>query len=91
MQTFWRLIRRELLVTVRKRQMVFLGHVIKADGLENLAIRGRIAGSRSRGRPRMKYLDRMKEYIESGVTAQQLLVMTRKREQLRYAAHMFIY
>ena len=55
--------RRELLATVRKRQMAFLGHVIRADGLENLAITGRIAGSRSRGRPRVKYLDRMKEYI----------------------------
>ena len=74
--------RRELLATVRQRQMTFLGHVIRADGLENLTITGRIAGSRSRGRPRMKYVDRMKEYI-GGVTTQQLLVMTRNREQWR--------
>ena len=71
---------RELLATVRKRQMAFLGHVIRADGLENLAITGRIAGSRSRGRPRMKYLDRMREYVGGGMTTQQLLVTTRNRE-----------
>ena len=74
---------RELLATIRKRQMAFLGHVIRADGLENLAVTGRIAGSRSRGRPRVKYLDRMKEYIGGGVTTQQLLVMMRNREQWR--------
>ena len=74
---------RELLATIRKRQMAFLGHAIRADGLENLAITGRIAGSRSRGRPRMKYLDRIKEYVGGGVTTQQLLEMTRNREQWR--------
>ena len=67
---------------VRKRQMKFLGHVIRADGLENLAVTGRIAGSRSRGRPRKKYLDKMKEAI-GGATTQQLLHMTREREQWR--------
>ena len=36
---------KELMATVGKRQMVFLGHVIRADGLENLANTGRIAGS----------------------------------------------
>ena len=55
--------RRELLRNLRKGQMVFLGHAIRADGFENLAITGRIIGSRSRGRPRMKYLNQMKEYI----------------------------
>ena len=74
--------RRELLAVVRKRQMAFLGHVVRADGLENLAVTGRIAGTRSRGRPRIKYLDRMKEYI-GGITTHQLLNMTRDRDQWR--------
>ena len=46
--------------------MAFLGHVMRAVGPENLAVTGRIAGSRSRGRPRKKYLDRMKEVIGGG-------------------------
>ena len=75
--------RRELLAVMRKRQMAFFGHVIRADGLENLAVTGRIAGSRSRGRPRKKYMDGMKEMIGGGVTTQQLLNMTRDREQWR--------
>ena len=75
--------RRELLAVVRKRQMTFLGHVMRADGLENLAMTGRIAGSRSRGRPRKKYLDKMKEIIGGGITTPQLLMTTREREQWR--------
>ena len=63
--------------------MVILGHVIRADGLGNLAITDRIAGSRRRERLRMMYLDRMNEYIGGGVTAQQLLVRKRNREQCR--------
>ena len=74
--------RREMMAMVRKRQMAFLGHVMRAGGLENLAVTGRIAGSRSRGRPRKKYLDRMREAI-GGVTTQQLLGMTRDRERWR--------
>ena len=73
---------RELMAALRKRQMGFLGHVIREDGLENLAITGRIAGSRGRGRPRKKYLDRMKELI-GGVTTRQLLNVMRDREQWR--------
>ena len=58
--------RRELLAVMRKRQMAILGNVMRADGLENLTKTGRLAGSRGRGRPRKKYLDRVKELI--GVT-----------------------
>ena len=54
---------RELMAILRKRQMGFLGHVMRAGGLENLAMTGRISGSRGRGRPRKKYLDRMKENL----------------------------
>ena len=74
--------RRELIAVVRKRQMAFLGHIIRADGLENLAVTGRIAGSRGRGRPRKKYLDRMREAI-GGLSTQKLLGMTRDRERWR--------
>ena len=58
--------------------MTFLGHVIRADGLEKLSVTGRVFGSRGRGRPRKKYLDRVKKFI-GGVTAQQILNMMRDR------------
>ena len=59
--------------------MSFLGHVTRADGLENLTLTGRIAGSRERGRPRKKYLDRVKGLIGL-VTTQQILTMMRDRQ-----------
>ena len=74
--------RRELVAVLRRRQMAFLGHIMRANGLENLAITGRISGNRGRGRPRKKYLDRMKEVI-GGVTTQELLGMTRDRDRWR--------
>ena len=73
--------RRELLAVIRKRLITFLEHVMRADGLEKLVVTGRIPGSRSRGRPRKKYVDVMKEVIGSGVTTQQLLNMDRDRER----------
>ena len=63
--------------------MSFFGHVMRANGLDNLAMTGRIAGTRNRGRPRKKYLDRMKEIIGGGITTQQLLMATRDCEQWR--------
>ena len=67
------------MAVVRRRQMAFFGLIVRANGLENLVVTGRIAGTRSRGRPRKKYLDHMKEVI-GGVTTQKLLNMTRDRE-----------
>ena len=74
--------RRELLVVLRKRHMSFLGHVIRADGLENLTMTGKIACSRERGRLRKKYLDTVRELI-GGVTTQQILNKMRDRDQWR--------
>ena len=62
--------------------MAFFGHIVRANGLKILVVTGRIAGTRSRGRPRKKYLNQLKEVI-GGVTTQQLLNMTRDREQWR--------
>ena len=48
---------RELMNHIRGRQMEFLGHVMRREALENLAITGRIEGKRSRGRQREKFID----------------------------------
>ena len=47
---------RKLLQTVRRRQLEFLGHVMRKERLENLTLTGCIDGKKSRGRPRIKYL-----------------------------------
>ena len=71
---------RELLRTIRKRQMRFLGHVMRREQLENLSLTGRISGERGRGRPRMKYLDGLRRTIGGGLRTGQMLQMTRNRD-----------
>merc|ERR1719244_2287 len=46
-----------LMDVIRNRQLRFLGHVIRKDGVEKLALTGKIEGKRDRGRQRLKYLD----------------------------------
>ena len=71
---------RELLRTIRRRQMRFLGHVMRREQLENLSLTGRISGERGRGRPRMKYLDGLKRTIGGGLRTGRMLQMTRDRD-----------
>ena len=43
-------VERKLIGEIRTRRMRFLGHVIRKDGLENLALTGKIEGKTGRGR-----------------------------------------
>ena len=54
---------RELITTVRRRQLGYLGHVLRRDGLEKDCLLGMIEGRRARGRQRMKYMDDIKEMV----------------------------
>ncbi len=49
-------ITRFLLKSTRKRQLNFLGHVIKKNQLEHLSLTWKIAGRKSRGRQRETYM-----------------------------------
>ena len=71
--------RRALLGAIRKRQMEFLGHVIRREKIEHLCLTGMIEGRRSRGRQRKKFLDSILEDIEEDITAGQLIQMARDR------------
>ncbi|KAG1705108.1 Proto-oncogene tyrosine-protein kinase receptor Ret [Nymphon striatum] len=57
-------VERELMSSITSRQLKFLGHVTRKGGIECLSLQGRINGKRSRGRPRFKYLDRVKEIVK---------------------------
>ena len=52
---------RNLKKFIRKRQPLLLGHIMRKEGLESLAITGKIEGKRSRGRQRRNYLERSSE------------------------------
>ena len=54
--------RRWMMNTVAKRHTSFFGHIIRKQGLENLATTGKILGRKSRGRRRRQYLDQIKEW-----------------------------
>ena len=44
-------------ITVRKRQMEFLGHVCRRKGLEFLSLTGKVESKRDRGKQRITFLD----------------------------------
>ena len=54
---------RELMIMVRRRQLGYLGHVLRGDGLERDCLLGMIEGRRARGRQRMGYMDGIKKMI----------------------------
>ena len=48
---------RVLMSAIRRRQLGYLGHAIRADGLEKSVLLVFIEGRRARGRQRLKYMD----------------------------------
>ena len=67
---------KSLLITIRRRQLEFFGHVMR-KGLEELFITGKIEGRRDRGRQRLTYLDSMAKW--TGVPREELLRMSKDR------------
>ena len=54
---------RMLLSTIRKRQLKYLGHVLRGRSLEKDCLLGMVEGTRARGRQRIKYMDAMKTLV----------------------------
>ena len=50
-----------------KEALSYFGHVVRAGGMEDDVMLGRMNGSRKRGTPRQRWLDALKEYA-SGAT-----------------------
>ena len=75
--------RREMMRTIRQKQLRFLGHVMREGKLENICVTGRIEGRRGRGRPRLKYMDTLARAVGDGLRAAELLQMAHSRTQWR--------
>ena len=69
--------------TVRKRQLSFLGHLIRENSLEGQVLCGRVEGRRARGRQRIKYLDSEMRDLEGVSGVAELVVLARDRERWR--------
>ena len=79
---------RTLLRTIRARQIKFLGHVIREDGLEKIFLQGMVHGKRARGRQRVKYLDSLVQDISENKKPHELMRDAEDRVQWRsMAAH----
>ena len=63
--------------TIKKQQLQFLEHCMKKDGIEKLALTGKIAGTRARGRQRITFLQRIAEL--SGKSTTELIQCTERR------------
>ena len=54
---------RSLITIMRKRQLKYIGHVLRGQSLEKDCLLGMVEGSRARGRQRMKYMDGLKTLL----------------------------
>jgi len=55
---------------INERQLRFLGHIIRKEGIECTALQGRVDGKRGRGRSREKFMDRIKKITGLGTTTE---------------------
>lgn len=77
-------VERELVFSVRGRQMSFLGHVIRRQELEQFSRTGKMEDRKSRGRPTQKYLDGLVRLAGGRMSAAQLLQLTMRRRKWRF-------
>ena len=54
---------RHLMNLLRNRKKIWIGHVLRGEGLMREVIEGRMYGKRSRGRPRTKMFDDLMLYV----------------------------
>ena len=62
-----------------KQKLSYFGHVIRADGLEKTIMLGMGEGKRRRGRPRMRWLDGVREMTGCGLGRLRELALDRGR------------
>ncbi len=55
--------KRRLILNIRKRQLKFLGHIMRKEGLENLILTGRIEGKRDKGNQRVTFLAGLSKWM----------------------------
>ena len=60
-----------LLSSVRRRKLLWFGHVTRHDGVSKVILQGTIEGQRKRGRQRKMWLDNIKDW--TGLSLPQLL------------------
>ena len=69
------------MTSIYKRQLKFMGHIERKEGLESICMMGKMEGRRERGRPRRKYLDGVIEILGGRWTDAQIRRKMKNREE----------
>ena len=75
--------KREMMNSIRKKQLRFLGHTMREQQLESLCLMGKVEGRRGRGRPRIKFVDGLARSCGGGMSATEMLRLTGSRQEWR--------
>ena len=71
---------RQLLNTIKNRQLQFFGHIMRQENLEQISITGRINGKRARGSQRYNYLDQLKTYSLQSLIQKNCCILSKIEE-----------
>ena len=81
---------RKLIQAVRRRQLQFLGHVLRKQELEDVALTGKIEGKRTRGKQRLTYISNLSQWM--GKSERDILRTAKDKLQKRLqSAEMWFY
>ena len=69
---------RKLIQAMRRRQLQFLGHVLRKQELEDVALTGKIEGKRARGKQRLAYISSLSQWV--GKSERDILRSAKDRE-----------
>ena len=72
---------RELIKNIRRRQLKFLGHIVRAEELEYDVLTGMVEGKRARGRQREKFMDGLTRLFRGRAKAPQIIQKSRNRQE----------
>ena len=67
-----------LLSTVKRRKLMWFGHVVRSDGLAKTVLQGTVRGGRRRGRQRKRWEDNVKEW--TGLTLHEAMKIASDRD-----------
>ena len=73
---------KQLLSNIVKRKCHYFGHLIRQNELQRQLLEGKINGRRSRGRPRITWMDNLKKW--TGKSYGNLIRIAEDREKFRF-------
>ena len=76
-------VKTKLLYQIKKRQLKFLGHIIRKDGIENNILTGKIMAYRARGRQRYMMRDNALRWIGNNKGINDLILQEKDRGRWR--------